>query len=353
MASKTFTAQLQTTRQEVNDALQEFLADYDVSKFSRHGHEAWDYMRDFTERPGKRIRGSLVLTAFDMYGGSNRDEALKAAIAIELIQNYLLIVDDVMDRSEIRRGKPTIQYMYYDRIEAAGDDFRHVSDMLAINVGLIASHVAGQLMSEIELDAHDVLRANKHFHDNIKATTFGQVDDLFSGVENTSEEDILLTHELKSSYYTFINPMQVGAILAGASDAEVEKVRDFGVPAGIAFQLQDDILGLFGNDDVTGKSYLDDLKEGKFTLIIQQALARADKDQALVISHALGNHHVTDKQAKEVREIVESCGARRYAEDTARRYADDARKVVEKSDWPQVSKDFLQELMNYIVERLS
>ncbi len=92
MATTTFAQELKLKRAEVNNALDQFFAEADVSMYSRHGQEAWGHLKDFSSRPGKRIRGSLLLTAYEMYGGDKRSEALKAAVAIELIQNYLLLM---------------------------------------------------------------------------------------------------------------------------------------------------------------------------------------------------------------------------------------------------------------------
>ncbi len=349
-----FTTKLKTRREEIDQAIKRYYESVDMQRFSRHGEEAWTMVREFSERPGKRIRGSLLMAAYEMYGGTKPEEAMKAAIAIELIQNYLLIIDDVMDRSAMRRGKPTVQYMYYDRLQSlVGEDLHHMGDMLAINVGLLAAHAAAELVNSVDHDADRIVAANEVFHRNIQATVFGQVNDLFSGLDQTSEEDILLTHELKSSYYTFINPMQVGALLAGAGKSDCDLIATFGTPAGIAFQLQDDIIGLFGEPNVTGKSYLDDLKEGKHTLIIQQALQRTDKAGAVVITEALGNHAITDAQADIVRKVIIDCGAKQYAEDMARNFADQAKKTVHTSNWPEEHKAFLDDLMTFIVERLA
>ena len=349
-----FQSELQAKKELVDKALNDYLASIDVSTYSAHGQQAWAMLQDFSSRPGKRFRGSMLLVSYEMCGGDNHEEAMKAAVAMELVQNYLLIVDDVMDRSEIRRTKPTLQYMYLDEIEEeAGEDAKHLSDMLAVNVGLLASHVAGQLMNELDLPADRVVAANQKFHENIKQTTYGQVDDLYSGVGHTSVEDIMMTHELKSSYYTFINPMQVGAILAGADEKQIETIHRFGVPAGIAFQLQDDILGLSGNDKETGKAYLDDLKEGKRTLLMQNALDMANKDGAIKLVEALGNPNVSEEMAAEVRDIVTECGARKKADAEARSQADTARAVIADLEWPGEGASFLDGLLDYVVERLN
>ena len=350
----TFTSKLKTKRELIDQALEQYFTDADTSKFSRHGEEAWDMIEDFTMRPGKRIRGSLVLVAYEMYGGTDVEEALKASIAVELIQDYLLIVDDVMDRSAIRRGKPTIQYMYYDRLKGLDDqdDVTHIGNMLAVNAGLIAAHEAAELMLAIKAQPERVIEASRRFQANIKATGYGQINDLFSGIERTSEEDILLTHELKSGYYTFINPMQIGAILAGADTEDCELIERFGIPAGIAFQLQDDSIGMFGKQEESGKSNLDDLKEGKFTLVVQQALQRADKDNVAIVNQALGNQLVTEEEAAVVRKILIDCGAKDYADDMAHNFAQQAREVIVESNWPVEQQQFLDELMEYIVERI-
>jgi len=353
MSTTSFSSRLKAKKTEIDSAIDRFFAESDTSMYSPHGQEAWDILMEFSSRPGKRIRGTLLLVAFEMYGGKRREEAMKAAVAIELIQNYLLIVDDVMDRSTIRRTKPTVQYIYRDILESfKSNDARHIGDMLAVNVGLLASHAAARLMNEIDVGADSLIAANQKFHHNILQTCFGQIDDLYLGVAKVDEGDVIRTHELKSSYYTFINPMQIGALLADADIEEVDLLREFGLPAGVAFQLQDDILGLFGTGS-TGKSNTDDLKEGKVTLMIQYALKHAKGTDLAIMKQALGNQNVSDAQAQEVRRIVEECGAKDYATKQARKFASDAGEVIDKSSWTDDYKAFLSELMQFITERLS
>lgn len=350
-------AQLEVYRDEINTAFQKLFDTYDKTHVSAWGDEAWDHLDDFTTRTGKRIRGALTLHAYRMFGGSDEEAGLKAALAVELIQNYLLIVDDVMDRSDIRRGKSTIHEKYMDSLPKSveGDERRHMSNMLAVNVGLIASHMANELLAECSADnPQQVLDALQLFNRNIAVTAYGQIDDLYSPVVEQTRDSILLTHKQKNSYYTFINPLQIGAILAGASVDALEDIVAFGEPAGIAFQVQDDLIGLYGDPKVSGKSDLDDLKEGKVTLFIQQALEKGDPiAQAGVIRSVLGKASITDKEADEVREIIDSLGVKKAVTTDARKLADEAKEALEQNSWPKEGKEFLYELMDYIVQRLA
>ena len=104
--------QLGAYQDEIQTAMDAFFVEYDTKDLSAYGLQAWELLTEFTKRPGKRIRGSLCIHTYKMFGGSSSDEILKVAVAIELIQNYLLIVDDVMDRSMKRRGKPAIHIKY-------------------------------------------------------------------------------------------------------------------------------------------------------------------------------------------------------------------------------------------------
>lgn len=346
--------QLQSYRKEINTAFTDFFATYESPHSSEWGQQAWEYLVDFSTRPGKRIRGALALHAYLMFGGTNRTIGIKAALAVELTQNYLLIVDDVMDRSMMRRGSPTIHELYKKSLPDSvdRDERQHMSNMLAINVGLIASHIAHELLAQCGNERPSAaLEAATYFNRNIATTAYGQVDDLYSPIIEQTRELILATHRQKSSFYTFVNPLQLGAVLASDTTA-FAMIEKFGLAAGLAYQIQDDCIGLFGNPNITGKSDLDDLKEGKVTLFIQQALQHGDTAQQAQIREVLGKESITDDEAERVREIVRTLGVKDAVIHEAYGFAMEAKEVLSSDAWPQQGREFLEGLMEYIVRRL-
>lgn len=321
---------------------------------SANGERVYKLLREFALRPGKRIRGALAMVAYDMFGGKNHRAALDLALAVELVQNYLLIVDDVMDRSELRRGGQTIHRQYQGMLqrEYATRDFEHLGNMIGVNVGLIAQHFAVLVLSSIDELPERVLRAERIFQTNVAATGFGQMDDLMNEAgQPMTLDDVRHMYMLKSSYYSFVNPLQLGAVLAGADDGVLEPIKQFGERAGLAFQLQDDLLGMFGDQHITGKSSLDDLREGKMTLLVRHALKAASPAELRTLKGALGNKDVTSAQHTAVQAVLVRLGSRDYVAQEARAAAQAALGTLTAQPWNVSGKAFLTRLMDYIVVR--
>jgi geranylgeranyl diphosphate synthase, type I len=274
---------------------------------------------------------------------------------VELAQDYLLIVDDVMDRSDTRRGRATVHRQYYEMLKGDGvsADAEHIGDMLGISVGLIAQHLSSRVLSELKDDEKRVVRAQQLFQTNIAITAFGQMDDLV----NQAHERFTLAatrrmYMLKSGYYTFVNPLQLGAVMAGVEDDSLDVLREFGEYAGLAFQLQDDLLGMFGDEAVTGKSSMDDMHEGKMTLLVRHALTHADAKQLQQLRAVYGDTHATRQQHARVCTILTDIGSRDYVVKEAQQSARTALDILAAQElWDTEGKRCLSDLLNYTINR--
>lgn len=345
-------------RTEINAQLGEYFAALPAGldiRLSVDGRQALERLREFTLRPGKRIRGALAMVGYEMFGGTHHSAALDLAVVIELMQSYLLIVDDVMDRSVERRGGPTLHLQYRDLLqERYGDKSPdHEGDMMALNIGLLAQHLAARLLNDLDEVPPRVLRAAQVSQTNLIATGLGQMDDLLNQAgKPTDQEAIRQMYLLKSSYYTFVNPLQTGAALAGASESQLRPLKEFGLQAGLAFQLQDDIIGMFGTEQQTGKSPLDDLREGKLTMLMHYALEQANKTQLQVLRGALGNPQVTVEQHAAVKELLVALGAPDYVRQQAEQAVAAALDVLQaQKTWDESGKAFLADLLQFVINR--
>lgn len=320
------------------------------AELSDHSLAALQKLREYSLRPSKRIRGALAAFAYDYAAHTTQGlSGIQAGVALELAQNYLLIVDDVMDKSELRRGEPAMQQLY-----AAEYDDEHLASMLAINVGLVAQHLLNLVMTAIDEDPARVVQALQLLHKNVCITGFGQIDDLSQHVGQVLDEtDLIRKYSFKSSYYTFVNPLQVGLVLGGASDAKVlQEIEKFGVAAGVAFQLHDDVLGVYGNAAKMGKSTLDDTKEGKYTLLLHHALQHGDESDVQVLKQNVGNPAITDNELQLVQTVLEKNGSKTFVEDKALWYARQAKAVLASSTfWDEQTKAMLAALVDYSVAR--
>lgn len=350
-------AVLTSYRDAVNQALAQFFADLPGSmqlEVSEQSQDALDKVREYTLRPGKRIRGALASYAYDVAAGTRYGNAgLHAAVALELAQSYLLIIDDVMDRSDLRRGKLTVHRIYLEELpEQLNNEF--TADMMAVNVGLVAQHLMNLALSDAGEEPGRVVSAMQVLHRNIAATSLGQLDDLYQQIgQPVSEQDIIRKYTFKSSYYTFVNPLQLGLVLGGVNDpAVLREVEVFGTLAGIAFQLHDDVLGVYGTEGDTGKSTLDDIKEGKYTLLVHHALQHAPEADKGTLQRHLGNQGAREQDAQQVRDIMERAGSRSFVEEKALYYAEKAKGCLASSAyWNGQSQRLLQDIVDYCIQR--
>lgn len=322
---------------------------------------------------GKRLRGAFVYYGYMMYGGKDFNEILKSAAFVELIHNYILVIDDIQDNADLRHGKKTLHERYKDyykeiilpirkrRLRRHLDDYEYEGDpehfgiSLALNGGLLLSHYAQLLFLKTKFDHNLKTKALEKLNRCVIDTAYGQTVDIYGEkVGDVDEEYVLKVHKYKTGKYTYENPLHIGAILAGANEEDLKDLTEYGIPAGIAFQIQDDILGIFGDEDKMGKSAMGDLKEGKWTLLIVKALENANQKQKKKLLTALGNKHLTIEDQEEVKKIIIETGSLQYSKDLALKYVKKAKKTLEKNKklhWKQEGVDFLNGIADYMINR--
>jgi geranylgeranyl diphosphate synthase type I len=243
---------------------------------------------------------------------------------------------------------------YHETKHLAGNS-QHFGESIAINSFLIAVHYAMNILASLSVEPEVRIKAIQNVNKCFIATAHGQTLDIFNEVvAKVSEQDVLNVLEWKTAYYTFVNPLQLGAILAGAKDSELQALAEYGIHAGRTFQITDDILGIFSTVSESGKSPLDDIKEGKRTLMAVYALDNATKPDAYFLEHALGNQNLTMAEFEHCKRILIESGALDYARTMATTSANAAAEVIVKNtNWPQNTKQFLLDLVQYLVDRKS
>ncbi len=336
---------------EIEDALREFFAEKKDEVKHPMLREAVEIIEEYTLRGGKRIRALLMILGYHMYGGEG-EEIIKAAASLELVQSYFLIHDDIMDESELRRGKKTVHKIYEEEHlhRGFGGNPARFGENLGIIAGDLANVYAFEIFSETHFNSERKEKARKELERIMEYTGYGQLIDVYSSMlPEFGERDLLLLHEYKTANYTIYGPLALGAILAGA---EPEALRDFAIPIGIAFQLQDDILGLFGDEKKIGKPVTSDLAEGKKTLLIIKALEKANDAERKEILEALGNPAVTIEQLMRVREIVERTGSLEYSRSMAEKLVKEGIAALEKLNVKDEEyRVILREMAEYMIHR--
>lgn len=275
---------------------------------------------------GKRFRPRMVFAAYEALGGTDREAAACVGAAFELLHTALIVHDDVIDRDFVRRGIPNISGSFRDRALAAGApaaQAEHRGISAAVIAGDLALFNAYRLIDRSGVGDEVRGRLLEVMDDALFASAAGELIDVdFSWVAEVPRVDDILTMErLKTAVYSFECPLQAGAILAGAGEETVATLADFGREIGIAYQLVDDLLGVFGTEAETGKTTIGDLREGKRTVLIAYATSAEGWDGVAAL---LGKDDLTDAEADILRAHLVSCGARSFAEGLARYYANRA-----------------------------
>ena len=276
-----------------------------------------DELRDFVRRGGKRLRPVLLLLGHELAGG-DADDVVGAAVAAELLHTCALLHDDVIDDAPTRRGHPTTHVTFARRHAdqgGAGTPARY-GEAVAVLLGDLAFVYADAALLDCRVPPERLLAGLRAFVQLREEVMAGQALDVHAAATRSVDPDLALqVATLKSGRYSVTRPLQLGAVLAGADDDLLATLAAVGEPLGRAFQLRDDLLGVFGDQATTGKSASGDLAEGKRTLLVAEAFTRLAGPARDELADRLGAADLTDAQADRLRDHLEACGARGAVED--------------------------------------
>ncbi|PRY68043.1 geranylgeranyl diphosphate synthase type II [Glaciihabitans tibetensis] len=317
----------QQRQAQVDGVLNRFfsLAKNRAAAFGPEYVQLWESLEENTNG-GKRFRPRMVFAAYEALGGTDLEAAAYVGGAFELLHTALIVHDDVIDHDFVRRGIPNISGAFRNRALDAG-----ASNEVAEHNGVSAAVIAGDLalFNAYRLidrsGVGDAVRGRllEVMDDALFASAAGELIDVeFSiAADMPRVDDILTMERLKTAVYSFECPLRAGAILAGASEDVVTTLGDFGREIGIAYQIVDDLLGVFGEAAETGKTTIGDLREGKRTVLVAYATSTAEWP---TIAPLIGKSDLTEDEAAAVRELFISSGARSFAQGLARYYANRA-----------------------------
>lgn len=278
---------------------------------------------------GKRFRPWLVTTVHEAFSGDQAESVVDTvAAATELLHTAFVIHDDVIDNDDTRRGRPSVPgWFRADAIDLDTDpeDQDTYTRAGAILAGDLALAAAVRAVATAGADPATTGRLLDLLDDTLHASAAGELADvrLALAAQMPDAQEALAVAEHKTAVYSFMLPMQAGAVLAGATDHHVGALGEIGRCLGIAFQLRDDVRAIFGDPAVTGKDRLGDLREGKRTPLMVHASQTPSWSR---IAPHLGDPHLTETTAATVRELLESCGSRQFIEDLADHHLEIARE---------------------------
>ncbi|MFH1142927.1 MAG: polyprenyl synthetase family protein [Candidatus Eisenbacteria bacterium] len=323
-----------------------------------HGaFEAYDQMTC----SGKKIRAGLVVLGHDIcrHAGTvaspRVDGIYRAAGAVEILHNAFLIHDDIVDRSDVRRSVATVHRRYADAHRA---DFPREEEALAygravaLNFGDKGQALAQELLLSSSFGGEVLLAAIGLLSRITADTVAGQLLDVAHvPLPALTEEHVLQIHEYKTAHYTVMLPLQMGAVLAAAPPATLPAIHSYAIPVGIAFQVQDDILGLFGEERVLGKPVDSDVREGKKTLLIVHAYQEASPAERRFLERTHGNENIGRGELEEVRRIVRETGALERSEALARQLVGRGKVHIPAIAHEERWRGILTGLADYLIQR--
>jgi geranylgeranyl diphosphate synthase type II len=308
----------------------------------------WLYrlVRAYPSRPGKALRPALCLATCRAFGGRD-DDARGAAVAIEMLHNAFLVHDDIADGSERRRGRPTLPAEH--------------GPGLALNAGDALAVLAHQVLRQHarRLDGNLGERLLDEFDTMALRTLEGQATELGwrrDAVARLTPEDYLDLIMHKTCWYTTIHPLRAGALLGSGGQADLRPMVRFGFHLGAAFQIQDDLLNLVGDESLYGKEINGDLREGKRTLVLIHLIGHAEGPDRAVVDRYL---HMAPAERtawvlQEIRGLIDAYGSieftRAYGEGIAGS-ALDAFDVAFASARPGPDTEFVRALVPYMLGR--
>ena len=294
----------------------------------------FESIHDFSLRKGKRIRPLLLILSYKGYGSPNSpipQSLFNASTCMELLHNFMLIHDDIIDRSDLRRGKPTLHNILKKAVRT--QDQEKLGADLSIIAGDIVYALAIDAFLSIDEEPYRKEEALKYFIKTAAFTAMGEFIDILHGVQNVrqiTEKDVFLNYTLKTARYTFECPLVVGAILAGADKKDINKLSRMGVMIGQAFQIQDDIIGIFGSQKAIGKSILSDLAEFKKTLLVCHAYHQLKKQQRKKFLKYFSRTPKSYADLLAIRKIFIRAGSLAYSIRKIKKLIDNSKKIMEE-----------------------
>ena len=298
----------------------------------------------FTASGGKRVRPVLALLGSEAVGGDARD-ALSCAVAVELFQSAALIHDDIADEGELRRGEPCLHLVEGEGLAINAGDLAltQVFEVLLADEGLVAERKV-RIMGEIA-------RMERHTLEG-QALDLGWVRD---GRWDLTTDDYLYMVRSKTAWYSAAVPLYVGALAAGASEEAARGLLELGLSAGVAFQLQDDLLNLVGDAAAQGKDFRSDVTEGKRTLAVVWALEHLDAADRAELVALLDAHPTAPADLERAVRLIELGGGIEKCRELARELAADAKRqagaLLEAGHISVEARDLLISMADFFVER--
>jgi len=323
---------LKSFLQNVKPMIDEFM----MKVLSGEPERLYEAAKHLPSKGGKRLRPALVLLVAKALGGSLND-ALPAAAAVELLHNFTLVHDDIMDRDEMRRGVPTVHVLYGEPMAIIAGDLLYAKAYEALLASPQGPETVREMVRELTWAAVTVAEGQA-------------MDMMFEERWDVTEDEYLKMIEKKTGAL-FGTSAALGALAANKRELK-DELKEFGLILGKAFQIKDDVLSLVGDEKVTGKPKYNDLREGKKTILVIYALRNLPPEKSEELKRVLGKRDASFEELERAAKLIEESGALEYAYKLAEQYEKRALEIL--NSLPAADEEALgalKELLEFAVKR--
>ena len=347
---------LEEVKSNTNNLLKEYFAQKinEAEDLDSNYAQLWREITNLSAAGGKRLRPYISVLGYKLYGGDSLDYILPVAASQELLHLCMLVHDDIIDRELIRYGVGNLTHRYlqiYERNIPNKEDRLHFANSASLIGGDLLLSGAYEVILKSSISDKDKLIAQNYLANSISQVAGGELLDTeasFTPYEHVDPTKIAL---LKTARYSFVFPFKTGAAIAGANASELDNIQKFAESLGIAYQLRDDIIGIFGNEHETGKSNKGDLAEGKRTYLILKALELADNSQLTTLNQYIGKQDIANSEADTIRQIIIDTGSLDATEQLISNYAASAETLINTITKNQSYENELQYLIQLTTQR--
>ena len=340
MSKIDFLHTLKIKREIVWDEIKKYLPD-------REPKEHYNMVREYPERRGKYLRPTLILLSCEMFGGDPK-KAIKTAAAMQTSEDWILVHDDIQDLSEHRRGKPALHKMHGIELAMNAGDALHLImwNILRDNEKVLGPELTFKIMD--------------YFIKMLTITTEGQTIEMMYSINkkygDLKDEDYYEVVDIKTGRYTIVGPLQLGAIVAGASKKQLDALEKLGIAFGRAFQITDDTLNVSGDYKKYGKEIGGDIAEGKVTLMLTHLVNNCslDEKKKILEIYKRKREEIGKDEIKYVIDLMNKYKSIDYAKKKAKEYANETKRIFDESfkDIPESdAKKAIRAGIDFIVNR--
>jgi len=351
---------LKTELAAVNKALDEFLETrvYRAKKLNKTHIQYYDILKEYMMRGGKRFRPIAVAIACKAVGGEIAPKGLyRTACSIEILHNSSLLHDDIIDHDETRRGGPTFhaiyRELYKETISPDSEKAKHFGMTAGILGGDTLINLGALAIIESDLEPDIGMLCLEYYLKGFEEIVEGVILEVHMVHNPEADTEMYMDMIRMKTAALLEKSLLMGGAIARATESQMKSLSEFGIKVGQAFQIQDDILGSFGDETKTGKAADGDIKEGKKTMLLLETFELCSSKQKEILEKYLGDDKITSKEVEQVRTVFQESGALASTREKMVQLLGEGQKALEKAEPPFIEtyKQFLLDLSNFLVKR--